>query len=72
MKKKVTATVYYHTFEEFNKAILDLFARLPDYQQELKSLLILKFQIPISPLLAKQASGWSTLPLKPKTTSYWV
>lgn len=57
MKKKVTATVYYPTFEEFKKAILDLFARLPDYQQELKSLLTLKFQILNSPLLVKQASG---------------
>jgi transposase len=31
MKKKVTATVYYSTFEAFKKAILDHFARLPDY-----------------------------------------
>jgi transposase len=57
MKKKVIATVYYPTFEEFKKAILDLFARLPDYQQELKSLLTLKFQIIKSPLLAQQATG---------------
>ena len=35
MKKKVTATVYYPSFAEFKKAVLDLFARLPDYQQEL-------------------------------------
>jgi transposase len=53
MKKKVTATVYYPTFGEFKKAVLDLFARLPDYQQELKSLLTLKFQVLNSPLLAK-------------------
>jgi transposase len=57
MKKKVTATVYYPTFAEFKKAVMDLFARLPDYQQELKSLLTLKFQILNSPLLAKQATG---------------
>jgi transposase len=57
MKKKVTATVYYPTFEEFKKAILDLFARLLDYQEELKSLLTFKFQILNSPLLVKQASG---------------
>jgi transposase len=50
IKKKVTATVYYPTFEEFKKAVLDLFARLPDYQQELKSLLTLNFQIIKSPL----------------------
>jgi hypothetical protein len=53
----VIATVYYPTFEEFKKAILDLFARLPDYQQELKSLLTLKFQIIKSPLLAQQETG---------------
>jgi transposase len=53
MQKKVTATVYYPTFEEFKKAIIDLFARLPDYQQELKSLLTLKFQVLNSPLLVK-------------------
>jgi transposase len=53
MKKKVTATVYYPNFDEFKKAVLDLFARLPDYQQELKSLLTLKFQILNSPLLVK-------------------
>ena len=57
MKKKVTATVYYPTFAEFKKAVLNLFARLPDYQQELKSLLTLKFQIFNSPLLIKQAAG---------------
>jgi transposase len=57
MKKKVTATVYYPTFGEFKKAVLDLFARLPDYQQELKSLLTLKFQVLNSPLLAKYATG---------------
>jgi transposase len=57
MKKKVTATVYYPTFEEFKKAVLNLFARLPDYQQELKSLLTLKFQILNSPLLVKQVAG---------------
>ena len=51
MKKKVTATVYYPTFAEFKQAVLDLFARLPDYQQELKSLLSLKFQLLHSPLL---------------------
>jgi len=50
MKKKVTATVYYPTFAEFKKAVLDLFARLPDYQPELKSLLTFKFQILNSPL----------------------
>jgi transposase len=53
MKKKVTATVYYPTFDEFKKAVLDLFARLPDYQQELRSLLTLKFQVLNSPLLVK-------------------
>ena len=57
MKKKVTATVYYPTFAEFKQAVLDLFARLPDYQQELKSLLTLKFQILHSPLLDKQVAG---------------
>jgi transposase len=57
MKKKVTATVYYPTFAEFKKAVLDLFTRLPDYQQELKSLLTLKFQLLNSPLLAKQTAG---------------
>jgi transposase len=57
MKKKVTATVYYPTFAEFKKAVLDLFARLPDYQQELKSLLTLRFQILNSPLLVKQVAG---------------
>lgn len=57
MKKKVTATVYYPTFAEFKQAVLDLFARLPDYQQELKSLLTLKFHILNSPLLSKQAAG---------------
>jgi transposase len=57
MKKKVTATVYYPTFAEFKKAVLDLFIRLPDYQQELKSLLTLKFQILNSPLLVKQVAG---------------
>jgi transposase len=57
MKKKVTATVYYPTFAEFKKAVLDLFVRLPDYQQELKSLLTLKFQILNSPLLTKQVAG---------------
>jgi transposase len=57
MKKKVTATVYYPTFAEFKKAVLDLFARLPEYQQELKSLLTLKFQVLNSPLLAKQLAG---------------
>ena len=56
-EKKVTATVYYPTFAEFNKAVLDLFARLPDYQQELKSLLTLKFQILNSPLLVNQVAG---------------
>jgi transposase len=50
MKKKVTATVYYPTFAEFKKEVLDLFARLPDYQPELKSLLTLKFQILNFPL----------------------
>jgi hypothetical protein len=30
MKKKVTATVYYPTFVEYLKAILNIFARLPD------------------------------------------
>ena len=57
MKKKVTATVYYPTFAEFKKAVLDLFARLPDFQQELKSLLTLKFQLLNSPLLANQVAG---------------
>lgn len=57
MKKKVTATVYYPTFAEFKKAVLDLFARLPDYQQELKSLLTLKFQLLHSPLLVNQEAG---------------
>jgi transposase len=51
MKKKVTATVYYPTFAEFKKEVLDLFARLPDYQPELKSLLTFKFQILNSTLL---------------------
>jgi transposase len=57
MKKKVTATVYYPTFAEFKKAVLALFIRLPDYQQELKSLLTLKFQILNSPLLVKQVAA---------------
>ena len=57
MKKKVTATVYYPTFAEFKQAVLDLFVRLPDYQQELKSLLSLKFQLLHSPLLNKQVAG---------------
>jgi transposase len=57
MKKKVTATVYYPSFAEFKKAVLDLFARLPDYQQELKSLLTLKFQLLNSPLLVNQVAG---------------
>jgi transposase len=57
MKKKVTATVYYPTFAEFKKAVLDLFARLPDFQQELKSLLTLKFQILNSPLLVNHAAA---------------
>lgn len=52
MKKKVTATVYYPTFAEYKKAVLDLVARLPDYKTELKSLLTLNFQIIKSPLLA--------------------
>jgi transposase len=57
MKKKVTATVYYPTFEEFKKAVLDLFARLPDYHQVLKSLLTLKFKLLNSPLLITQTAG---------------
>jgi transposase len=57
MKKKVTATVYYPTFEEFKKAVLDLFARLPDYHQVLKSLLTLKFKQLNSPLLITQTAG---------------
>jgi hypothetical protein len=57
MKKKATARVYYPAFAEFKKAVLDLFARLPDYQQELKSLLTLKFQLLNSPLLTKQVAG---------------
>jgi hypothetical protein len=57
MIKKVTASVYYPNFAEFKKAVLDLFVRLPDYQQELKSLLSLKFQILHSPLLPKQVAG---------------
>jgi transposase len=57
MKKKVTATVYYPSFAEFIKAVLDLFARLPDYQQELKSLLTLRFQVLNFPLLVKQVAG---------------
>jgi hypothetical protein len=40
-----------------DQAVLDLFARLPDYEQEHKSLLTLKFQILNSPLLTKQVAG---------------
>jgi transposase len=57
MKKKVTATVCYPTFEAFKKVVLDLFARLPVYHQELKSLLTLKFKLLNSPLLITQTAG---------------
>jgi transposase len=50
VNEKVIAPVYYPTFPEFRKAVLELFDQLPDYQEELKSRLTFNFEIIKSPL----------------------
>lgn len=44
-KKKVASNKYYERFDDFRKATLAFFRRLPDYESELDSLLTDNFQI---------------------------
>lgn len=44
-KKKVVTNKYYEKFSQFDDAIYDFFANISNYQQELKSLLTLNFEI---------------------------
>lgn len=45
LKKKIRKDKYYDTFEKFENAVCDFFKNIDDYEDELKSLLTLNFEI---------------------------
>lgn len=44
-KKQIRKNKYYDTFEEFKKAIFEFFQNIEQYENELKTLLTLNFEI---------------------------